>query len=296
MGSGDQGQPLVNGRPSDAITHVPLSADMGLAFCSAVAASGSVTPLILTIDKAVVQSAAGTRTLGNALFRGVREIVLRPHRLLMSAPLWMVWGVYGSTYTAANMIDVYCERSRASPATASAGKLVGTTGVNMSASLLKDVAFAKLFGSADATSKAAQQATKRVPPATYGLFLMRDTLTIAGGFTVPPIVSNLLLSCSAVKSKQRADQIAQLISPMGMQLICTPLHLLALNMYNVPKATNSERIAAVLRTNAEATFVRMFRFLGAYGLGGLSNKAMIKRGREWTTDKYYRTPQSSTTV
>lgn len=282
-----QGQQLTNGRLPDAIEYVPTSTDVGLAVGAALAASGSVTPLILTIDKAVVQSAAGTRTLAEALVRGVRDVFLRPQKLLRSAPLWMVWGVYGSTYTAANLIDVYCERAKTSKGNASAGKLVGTTAVNMSASLVKDVAFAKLFGTAKDAASQAKQAAKKVPPATYGLFLMRDTLTIAGGFTVPPVVSSLLISTKCVQKPATADKLAQLISPMGMQLVCTPLHLLALNMFNEPNATMTERLRAVWRTTPEATFIRMFRFLGAYGIGGLSNKSIILKGREWSAEKYY---------
>lgn len=69
-------------------------------------------------------------------------------------------------------------------------KLFGTTAVNMSASLVKDVTFAKMFGKQ--VEKAANETAKKVPPATYCIFLMRDTLTIAGGFTVPPIVSGII--------------------------------------------------------------------------------------------------------
>jgi len=72
---------------------------------------------------------------------------------------------------------------------------------------------------------------KVVPPATYMIFLARDTLTIAGGFTVPPIMSAAITKAWGIE-KSRSDKIAQLVSPMAMQLLCTPMHLLALNMYN----------------------------------------------------------------
>ena len=64
----------------------------------------------------------------------------------MGLPFWLVWGVYGSTYAAANLIELANRRMSVSPTNASVGKLVGTTAVNMSASLVKDVAFAKMFG------------------------------------------------------------------------------------------------------------------------------------------------------
>lgn len=66
--------------------------------------------------------------------------------MLMSVPLWLVWGVYAATYSAANLIDVYNERSAVSATTGSMTKLFGTTAVNMTASIIKDVAFVKMFG------------------------------------------------------------------------------------------------------------------------------------------------------
>ena len=149
--------------------------------------------------------------------------------MLRSVPLWLVWGVYGATYIAANTIDVYNERKAITANNAAMIKLAGVTGTNMSASLVKDITFVKLFGAKEGASSVA----KKVPLATYAIFLSRDTLTIAGGFTVPPIMSKLLQS-SLGYEKKNADKIAQLVSPMAMQLICTPLHLLAVNMYNTP--------------------------------------------------------------
>ena len=279
-----------DGRPEGVMEKVPLSTDIAIGLTAAVIASGSVVPIILTIDKAVVMNAAGTCSLTEAITTGVKDLVRHPGAMIRSVPLWLVWGVYGATYSTANMIDLYVERKEITPTNASMGKLVGTTAVNMSASLVKDVVFAKLFGApakdvGKAVKDAAAKAPKRVPPATYGLFLTRDTLTIAGGFTVPPLVSSALQSGSGME-KPAADKVAQLISPMGMQLICTPLHLLALNMYNVPDASLSQRVADVWKTCPQATFVRMFRFLGAYGIGGLTNKAIIRSGKDWTVDAY----------
>lgn len=224
---------------------VPVHVDLAIGVGSAIVASGCVTPFVLTIDKAVVQAAAGTMKLGPALVAGVVDLVKKPGKMLFSIPLGLVWGVYAATYIAANSIDVYNERKALSAGKASMVKLAGTTVVNMSASLIKDVTFAKMFGAKDAgkeAGKAASSVARRVPLATYGIFLLRDTLTIAGGFTVPPIMSGLIHNSTGWE-KKKTDKVAQLVSPMAMQLICTPTHLLALNMYNVEKATVAERAA-----------------------------------------------------
>jgi hypothetical protein len=44
-----------------------------------------------------------------------------------------------------------------------------------------------------------------------------------------------------------AASSAQLLSPIGMQLVLTPIHLLALNIYNEPKAAPAERAQQVGR-------------------------------------------------
>jgi len=189
---------------------VPYHVDLAIGFGSAIVASGCVTPFVLTIDKAVVQAAAGTTKLGPALIAGVADLFKKPGKMLMSIPLLLVWGVYAATYIAANSIDVYNERKALSAKQAAMVKLAGVTGVNMSASLIKDVTFAKLFGAKDVgkeAGKAASSVARRVPLATYGIFLFRDTLTIAGGFTVPPIMSGLIHNTTGWETK-KTDKIA----------------------------------------------------------------------------------------
>eukprot|EP00966_Prymnesium_polylepis_P297926 6883657-Prymnesium_polylepis.1 len=60
----------------------------------------------------------------------------------------MVAGVYFCTYSTANLIDTLCERlldpkAASTPQLHNGTKVVGTTAANMSASIAKDVAFAK---------------------------------------------------------------------------------------------------------------------------------------------------------
>jgi hypothetical protein len=207
-------------------------------------------------------------------------MIQRPHLILRSPALWMVWAVYGSTYTAANLIDVAAERRAATPTQHSTAKLAGTTAVNMSASIAKDVAFARMFG-----NESAQAVKKAVPMGVYGVFFLRDVATMGSSFVLPPVVASGLQTCTGMEGKT-ADKVAQLVTPVGAQLICAPLHLLGLNIYNAPVATLRERAAGVWRTCPETTFVRMGRILCAYGFGGIVNKELTSRGRAWTVERY----------
>jgi hypothetical protein len=94
------------------LEQVPVSTDVSIALGSALIASALVTPIILTIDKAVVQAAAGEAKLLSALVKGTGSFLRSPHKILLSFPSILVWSVYAATYTAANLLDIYNERNQ----------------------------------------------------------------------------------------------------------------------------------------------------------------------------------------
>ena len=229
-----------------------------------------VSPFILTVDRAVTEYAAGNSTLMAACKNGTMKFVRAPHRVFMSIPLMMVAGVYGSTYAAANMINTYTERKEVPKTQAAAYNLVGSTAVNLTSGVAKDAAFAQMFGRKEAASVvnylyAASVVKRSVPPISYALFSSRDLLTVGAGFTVPPMMASAMVQKAGMEPG-RAAVIAQLTAPPLMQLVCTPLHLLALNMYNAPEANAKERASTVARLFASSVYVRMFRFFCAYGI------------------------------
>merc|ERR1712217_500639 len=177
----------------------------------------------------------------------------------------MVMGVYTLTYGASNLVDVVSERYDLGAGTQNTMKLCGATGAYTTSSIIKDVAFAKMFSKA---STAATEMKRAVPLTTYGTFLFRDSLIIGAGFILPAMVAGAIKSNTELDA-QTADKIAQLATPCAMQVVITPIHLLGLNLYNSPSATTAERFRSVASTYPEATGVRMLRFLWAYGVGGL---------------------------
>jgi hypothetical protein len=118
----------------------------------------------------------------------------------------------------------------------------------MGAGITKDAIFARWFGAGDS-------ATRAIPRATFGLFAVRDTLTIAAAFTVPPLVASAIVRSGYMEEKRAADA-AQIISPMGMQLICTPIHLMALESFNKPNATVGQRALSAAGMFPQSTLAR----------------------------------------
>lgn len=268
----------VKQRTAEEKAAIPAVADASVALVAGVTASVAVAPFLMCVDRAVVSAAAGTApggSLARAIFAAASEFFKHPKVAFTSPALWMVAGVYGGTYFAKNVSDVVIERTGTSGPIAEWGKFGVVTGVNMGGSILKDAAFARLFGAAVAAGAAAAV----VPTASYVLFAARDCLTIGGAFVVPDAAKDLLVA-SCGMSPQLAGAAAQLVSPPLMQVVCTPLHLLALNMVNAPVATLAQRVAALKVSTPPALIARSLRMLPAYGVGGLLNSALTRRGRE----------------
>jgi len=268
-------------RPSEALALIPWHADAAVFTGCSILSAFSVVPVVMAVDKSVTQAAAGT-PLSQALKTVGRDMITRPIAVLKSSPFWMVMGVYTCTYGANNIVDVASERFDLAPATVTSTKLVCATGAYTATSILKDVAFAKMFSKA---ADSVKEVKRSVPLSVYGTFLFRDALIIGAGFILPAMVAGAIKSNTKMEPK-RAEKVAQLGTPCAMQIIITPIHLFGLNLYNAPTATVGERMRAVMSTYPQTTGVRMFRFFWAYGVGGLMNKELNQNAREWTVGRY----------
>lgn len=266
-------------RSAEALSKIPWQADAAVFTGCSLVSAVSVVPVVMAVDKSVTQAAAGM-PLGRALKVVISDMLRRPRAIAL--PFGMVMGVYTLTYGANNLADVVSERYDLGSTTQNSMKLFGATGAYTTSSILKDVAFAKMFSNAAETAREVKRA---VPMTTYGTFLFRDALIIGAGFILPAIVAGQIQSSTEI-DRQKAEKIAQLATPCSMQLLITPIHLLGLNLYNTPTATTAERFRAVATTYPEATGVRMFRFPWAYGVGGIVNKELTYRARHWTVERY----------
>mmetsp|Transcript_101789 Transcript_101789/g.175717 ORF Transcript_101789/g.175717 Transcript_101789/m.175717 type:complete len:310 (-) Transcript_101789:1707-2636(-) len=260
----------------------PYLADIG----AAISASICVSPFVTMVDKAVMENASGRCNLFVSLGNTCKDIVFRPHRFVARPEFMLVCSVYIVTYGTANTMNTMStlkakaqkereERaakdrtyilpppSLLSQYVSPAGlQLVTTTAANMSSSMMKDSILAKMFGSGPARS---------FPIASYGAFVCRDTITIAAGFTIPGPLANYFKSTTSM-SQYQCDIAAQLLCPVSMQVICTPIHLMGLDFYNRPEVTMAERVRSIKAQYKTVLFVRMGRMLPAFGFGGLGNK------------------------
>src|ERR1700744_769701 len=124
---------------------------------------------------------------------------------------------------------------------------------------------------------------------SYLLFTVRDVLTTYGCFVLPPALAQRLDHLPAngklalpLSTPDARARVSQLLLPVMVQFISTPIHLLALDLYNRQQRGlgASQRLARVCRDLPSAVPTRMLRILPAFGVGGVLNTevrgAMLK--------------------
>lgn len=86
-------------------------------------------------------------------------------------------------------------------------------------------------------------------------------------------------------SKRHADLASQLLCPVVLQLLTTPMHLAGLDYYNRPDAPMRDRWELLRSTYRKSVVARMARILPAWGFGGLGNKHLRGEYRTWMTQQ-----------
>lgn len=168
-----------------------------------------------------------------------------------------VLAVYHATYVTSNLADHYVIPGL-DPAIS---KLASVFLVNTTFSLLKDKALAQRLGKGEA---------RKFPPSALGLFFTRDIIAMASAFTIPPILGKYIEKKWGY-SETTSLRIAQLTSPVVVQFVATPIHLLGLDLYNRTGISMAERLKHLGKIYTSSVALRMLRFLPAYGIGGVVN-------------------------
>jgi len=184
--------------------------------------------------------------------------------------------VYGGTYLTANTLDTVTSTvQNKSPTHVTSGttKFFAASGANTALGLVKDQAFARLYGPGGPP--------RPVTLPSFALFALRDGLTIFASFNVPPLLGPVLSRKMGEEwdKKIKGQTIAQFLAPACVQIISTPPHLLGLDLYNRPSKaiTWIERYQMVQKNWGISTMARVCRIVPAFGFGGVVNGNVRKR-------------------
>jgi hypothetical protein len=291
----------------------------------AVSVTALAAPFLTLIDKALVERSAGSHSVVSSIAASASSILRQPTQFLRSPTFLWMWGTYAATYSAANTLRTLTDTSISTGRTdtdrstntststtintvstantskqthhtvdappvsksASTTLFVGTALVNSSMSILKDRAYARLYGAAAATASTTVTA---IPKSTYAFWMMRDLTVIGAAFVLPTHVATVLHHHALPSSWSLADatRLAQLVTPVAVQVVAGPLHVAGYDVYNRPHlghasfwSTVRERVRFLRASYTEVVAARMVRILPGYGLAGVLNT-------EWRTEWRHR--------
>lgn len=225
--------------------------------------------------------AATGRSFSSCAMTFMKPLSKVPHSVMFSTPARLVFAVYLGTFGTANSIDtINSFRSSDPPETvsSSAVKFVGTSMVATGLTVYKDSCMARYIGTRGISSA--------VPAMSYGLFAVRDAITIFASFNLPILVAPHLTKLpstiqnrlgSFLQTESGRFKTAQFMIPAVTQFVTTPIHLLGLNMYNHPTELSLiSRCRHVARDLQAAVMARIVRIVPAFGLGGIINASARK--------------------
>jgi hypothetical protein len=275
--------------------HSPLSVRLTVETMAGVTAAFVVSPFVSIIDKAITTNASGVEPLVPAVKNGLKTLFFRPIYFLKQPSFLFIWGVFSGTYAVANNVEALCGRDISVPSlgtklpTSSHSaseqssyaeqsnqikplypKFLCTAFTNVTLSVAKDYAFARMFGKGP---------MKPMSRTSLGIFAIRDSMTILASFTLPPMIAEELVNKMAFTSKN-AEITAQLLAPVSMQILSTPLHILGLDLYNKSSrdVKFSERLMFIKQEYLKTLMARVSRIFPAFGIGGVLNKQLRRQG------------------
>merc|ERR1712151_420705 len=76
---------------------------------SAITITFFISPCLVIVDKSVVQRTVGTHTITQSIKETLGTMVKHPIKYLKSPMFLMMWGVYASTYSTANVFKTLIE-------------------------------------------------------------------------------------------------------------------------------------------------------------------------------------------
>ena len=255
-----------------------------------------VAPFLTVIDKAIVESAAGTNSVLSSAVNSLKSMARSPIEYLKSPTFLLMWAVYGATYTTANAFKTLEEhvtysrdRSKSTNApgesnSKTAGKFkvaafLGTTAVNSGASMLKDRAYARMFSGTNSSTS--------VPRASYVMWMMRDLSVIGSSFLLPDLVAAKMVDYhDGDMDRDRARNICQIGLPILAQFVAGPFQYLGLDMYNrslkglTTAQAIMDRSKNMSRGVAPVIAARIARIIPGYSFGGVANTKLRSVWRE----------------
>jgi hypothetical protein len=212
-----------------------------------------ISPIMSIIDISIIKSQMCKENIGKSISDQIMYYSNNKRNFIK--PLSVMNVVYSSTYCTANLTELYCKKKKIDYRLPT---LLSTSLVNIISISYKDMIYSRILNSL----------MKTFPMRCNLLFAVRDMLTINSCFIWKKDIIHYL---DQYIMHNKSEIITSIFLPSCMQVISTPIHILAINMYEKPKSTIVDRLNNIKSCYKSILIGRVMRTIPAFGIGGFMN-------------------------
>lgn len=222
-------------------------------FCSTL-----ISPIMTILDTSIIRSQFENKPFNIVYKETIKNYI--NGKVKCYKPLKIMNGVYFSTYATANLSELYCKMNNIDNKLLT---LTSTSLVNVIAIGYKDRQYIRLFENKNVS----------FPLKSYCLFALRDSFTIGSTFVLKKDLVKLLHNEYNL-SYNLADFLMSFTVPLIAQFFSTPIHILALDLYQKPNNKITTRINNIYKMYSSVCTGRIIRVIPAFCFGSYLNDTL----------------------
>jgi hypothetical protein len=212
-----------------------------------------ISPIMSIIDISILKSQLHKERIGKSITDNIT--FYSNNKKIFIKPLTVMNMVYSSTYCTANLTELYCKKNNIDYKLPT---LIATSFVNILTISYKDMIYSKLL----------KNTITKFPVQSNLLLAIRDIMTINSCFIWKKDLINYL---DKYMMHNKSEIIASIILPSAIQFISTPIHILAIDIYENPKSNIIKRYKNIKLFYKSILFGRIMRAIPAFGVGSFIN-------------------------
>jgi hypothetical protein len=212
-----------------------------------------ISPIMSIIDISIIKSQLHKEKIGKSIVDNITFYSNNKPKFIK--PLFVMNMVYSSTYCTANLTELYCKKNNIDYKLPT---LFTTSLINIFTISYKDMIYSKLL----------KNTLVKFPLRSNFLLAIRDVMTINACFIWKKDLINYL---DKYMMHNKSEIISSIILPSTIQIISTPIHILAIDMYEKPHSNSIERFKNIKLCYKSVLFGRILRAIPAFGIGSFIN-------------------------
>jgi hypothetical protein len=212
-----------------------------------------ISPIMSIIDISILKSQLHKEKISKSIVDNITFYSNNRHKLIK--PLLIMNMVYSSTYCTANLTELYCKKNNIYYKFPT---LFATSLINILTISYKDMVYSKLL----------KNSFVKFPLRSNFLLAIRDIMTINACFIWK---KDLITYLDKYMMHNKSEIISSIVLPSAIQIVNTPIHILAIDMYEKPNSTIIERFKNIQLCYRAVLFGRILRAIPAFGIGSFIN-------------------------